>query len=68
MEFAVGGRRFRLSLHVMPATHAVEVERLVREFKRGPRAVDGIDLFVEPGEIHGFLGPNGAGSRPPSSC
>ena len=28
---------------------------------RGPRAVDGIDLRVEPGEIYGFLGPNGAG-------
>ena len=25
------------------------------------RAVDGIDLFVNPGEIYGFLGPNGAG-------
>ena len=34
---------------------------LVREFKNGPRAVDGIDLEVGPGEIYGFLGPNGAG-------
>src|SRR6201986_3388792 len=34
---------------------------LVREFKKGPRAVDGINLRVEPGEIYGFLGPNGAG-------
>jgi ABC-2 type transport system ATP-binding protein len=33
----------------------------VRDFKKGPRAVDGIDLRVEPGEIYGFLGPNGAG-------
>ncbi len=39
----------------------IEVENLVREFKKGPRAVDGIDLKVEPGEIYGFLGPNGAG-------
>ena len=37
------------------------MEGLVREFKNGPRAVDGIDLRVEPGEIYGFLGPNGAG-------
>ncbi len=39
----------------------IEVVNLVREFKKGPRAVDGIDLKVEPGEIYGFLGPNGAG-------
>jgi ABC-2 type transport system ATP-binding protein len=43
------------------ATNSIEVERLVREFKKGPRAVDGIDLHVDPGEIYGFLGPNGAG-------
>ncbi len=39
----------------------IEVQGLVREFKNGPRAVDGIDLEVAPGEIYGFLGPNGAG-------
>src|SRR6201982_3277097 len=39
----------------------IEVEGLVREFKNGPRAVDGIELHVAPGEIYGFLGPNGAG-------
>jgi ABC-2 type transport system ATP-binding protein len=39
----------------------IEVTALVREFKNGPRAVDGIDLEVAPGEIYGFLGPNGAG-------
>ena len=36
---------------------AIETQRLVREFKKGPRAVDGIDLRVEPGEVYGFLGP-----------
>ena len=41
--------------------NAIEVEQLVREFRKGPRAVDGIDLTVSPGEIYGFLGPNGAG-------
>jgi ABC-2 type transport system ATP-binding protein len=40
---------------------AIEVEQLVREFRKGPRAVDGIDLAVAHGEIYGFLGPNGAG-------
>src|SRR5277367_4000752 len=39
----------------------IEAVGLVREFKKGPRAVDGINLRVEPGEIYGFLGPNGAG-------
>lgn len=39
----------------------IEVEGLVREFGKGFRAVDEIDLRVEPGEIYGFLGPNGAG-------
>ncbi len=41
--------------------NSIVVEALVREFKKGPRAVDAIDLRVEPGEIYGFLGPNGAG-------
>ena len=30
---------------------AIEATDLVREFKKGPRAVDGIDLRVEPGEV-----------------
>jgi ABC-2 type transport system ATP-binding protein len=46
---------------VVPDAPAIEVRQLVREFKKGPRAVDGIDLDVSPGEIYGFLGPNGAG-------
>ena len=45
----------------MSSDNGIEVEGLVREFKNGPRAVDGIELRVEPGEIYGFLGPNGAG-------
>ncbi|HEY7950812.1 MAG TPA: ATP-binding cassette domain-containing protein [Solirubrobacterales bacterium] len=44
-----------------PDGTGIEVEGLVREFKNGPRAVDGIELRVEAGEIYGFLGPNGAG-------
>ncbi len=41
--------------------NSIEAHGLVREFKKGPRAVDGVDLHVDPGEIYGFLGPNGAG-------
>jgi ABC-2 type transport system ATP-binding protein len=42
----------------------IESRGLVKEFRRRGevvRAVDGIDLAVEAGEIVGFLGPNGAG-------
>ncbi|HSD77890.1 MAG TPA: ATP-binding cassette domain-containing protein, partial [Solirubrobacteraceae bacterium] len=48
----------------MPRDNGITVEGLVRVFgpaRSGIRAVDGIDLRVEPGEIYGFLGPNGAG-------
>ena len=45
----------------MTRDNSIVVDKLVREFKKGPRAVDGIDLHVAPGEIYGFLGPNGAG-------
>jgi ABC-2 type transport system ATP-binding protein len=40
--------------------HGIEARGLVRSFK-DVKAVQGIDLLVEPGEIYGFLGPNGAG-------
>src|SRR5436853_6550602 len=45
----------------MERPNTIEAEKLVREFKKGPRAVDAIDLRVAPGEIYGSLGPNGAG-------
>jgi len=45
----------------MARDNSIVVEKLVRQFKKGPLAVDGIDLHVAPGEIYGFLGPNGAG-------
>ena len=41
--------------------HAIEVEALERRFRGGIRAVDGVDLAVDAGEVYGFLGPNGAG-------
>ena len=49
----------------MSDDRSIEVAGLVREFKGGVRAVDGIDLHVATGEIYGFLGPNGAGK---STC
>src|SRR2546429_6726571 len=44
----------------MELDNSIQVEQLVRDFK-ALRAVDGVDLHVDPGEIYGFLGRNGAG-------
>src|SRR6478735_976121 len=41
-------------------TTAISVSGLVKTFGR-TRALDGLDLTVEQGEVHGFLGPNGSG-------
>jgi ABC-2 type transport system ATP-binding protein len=41
-------------------TIAVSVQGLVKIFG-STRALDGLDLEVSTGEIHGFLGPNGSG-------
>ncbi len=43
----------------------IEIEGLRKTYRsllHGPRtALDGFDMVVEPGQIHGFLGPNGSG-------
>jgi ABC-2 type transport system ATP-binding protein len=39
---------------------AISVSDLRKSFGR-TRALDGLDLTVETGEVHGFLGPNGSG-------
>src|SRR5258707_8776379 len=41
-------------------TPAISASGLVKKFGR-TRALDGLDLTVETGEVLGFLGPNGAG-------
>jgi ABC-2 type transport system ATP-binding protein len=49
---------------VAPLPAPIIATGLVRHFGSGDslvRAVDGVDLRVEAGEIFGFLGPNGAG-------
>jgi ABC-2 type transport system ATP-binding protein len=41
-------------------TTAISVSGLVKTFGR-TRALDGLDLAIDTGEVHGFLGPNGSG-------
>ena len=41
--------------------HAIETERLRKEYDGEVLAVAGVDLSVEEGEVFAFLGPNGAG-------
>jgi branched-chain amino acid transport system ATP-binding protein len=43
-----------------PADALLTVQGLTKQFQ-GLRAVDGVDLAVAPGTIHGLIGPNGAG-------
>lgn len=39
----------------------INVEKLVKTFASGTRAVDELDMHVTEGEIYALLGPNGAG-------
>src|SRR4051794_40760031 len=46
----------------MPAVQMVAVSKTYRRRGRPPqKALDGLDLLVESGGVHGFLGPNGSG-------
>ena len=42
------------------STSAIDVESLTKSFGR-TKALDGLNLTVQTGEVHGFLGPNGSG-------
>ncbi len=42
------------------AAPVIRIEQLVKTFG-SVRALDGLDLAVTAGEVHGFLGPNGSG-------
>ncbi len=44
----------------MQADPVIETHALRRDFKK-TRAVDGLDLSVQPGELFGLVGPDGAG-------
>lgn len=40
---------------------AIKINNLVKQYKNGVRALDGLSLEVNSGEIFSLLGPNGAG-------
>jgi ABC-2 type transport system ATP-binding protein len=46
----------------VPVIEVRDARKTYRRWRRPPeRAVDGLDLAVEPGGVFGFLGPNGSG-------
>lgn len=46
----------------------LEIHDLVKSYGNGPRAVDGLTLSVDAGDIYGFIGHNGAGKTTTLKC
>ena len=46
----------------------LEIRNLVKTYGNGPRAVDGLSLSVDAGDIYGFIGHNGAGKTTTLKC
>src|SRR5688572_28664849 len=57
-----GDRDPELEEAPVPAVQMTAVSKTYRRRGRpGEKALDGLDLLVESGGVHGFLGPNGSG-------
>jgi ABC-2 type transport system ATP-binding protein len=39
----------------------IEIKKIAKEYQKGKKVIDDINLEIKDGEIFGFLGPNGAG-------
>ena len=46
----------------------LKITNLVKTYGNGPRAVDGLTLTVDAGDIYGFIGHNGAGKTTTLKC
>jgi ABC-2 type transport system ATP-binding protein len=46
---------------VTPVIEIHDLRKTFRGWRSNRRALDGFDMLVEAGQVHGFLGPNGSG-------
>lgn len=67
MRVGLGFREIKASKRIVFMAPIVEIEGLTKDYEKGfwkkkkIRALDDLNLSVEPGQIFGFLGGNGAG-------
>ena len=52
----------------MAANAMVQINNLSKSYKGGKKAVDGLTLTIEKGDIYGFIGHNGAGKTTTIKC
>ena len=63
----IGISRSAKAGHTVGAPARLMVEDVTVRFA-GLTALGHVSFMVEPGTVHAIIGPNGAGSRPASTC